>query len=266
MGDEMTENPGYPAGNGEQQPEYGSPPVPPAPTGPGYENPPAPGYQPPPAGNTGGYAPPPAAPGYQQPPAAPGYQPPPAAPGYQQPPAHSFDQPAAAGGVGQQFQNFDPKTLQNFDPKTVNPLDWGIIGAGVLAFIFSFFSFYKYSVSFAGFSQSASVSAWHGFFGWFAVLIALLASIVLALQLIAKITLPFPLRTVVLGAFALATLCMLLALFVVPGNTGGATGLGVKVDKGHGFGYWITFLAILAGTGLSFKRFTDTGGKLPSRS
>ncbi len=246
----MTENPGNPAGTGGQPPEYGEvPPVAP---------PAVPGYPPPPPPSE--YAPPPAA-DYQQPAA----QYPPAAGGYEAPVAGGA--PGGAAGVGQQFQNFDPKSLQNFDPKTVNPLDWGIIAAGVLAFIFSTFSFYKYTVSAGGFSQSATVSAWHGFFGWFAVLIALLASLALAVQLVAKITLPFPLRTVVLGAFALATLCMLLALFIVPGNTGGVSGVfGVKIDKGHGVGYWITFLVILAGIGLSAKRFMDDGGKLPGRS
>ena len=41
--------------------------------------------------------------------------------------------------------------------------------------------------------------------------------------------------------------------------------MGIRVDKGHGFGYWISLLAVLAGTGLSVKRFTDSGGKLPVR-
>ena len=40
--------------------------------------------------------------------------------------------------------------------------------------------------------------------------------------------------------------------------------LGVKIDKGHGIGYWVSLLAVLVGTGLAVKRFTDTGGKLPS--
>ncbi|MDQ2836627.1 MAG: hypothetical protein M3Y89_04320, partial [Actinomycetota bacterium] len=223
-----------------------------------YPPPPAAGHLQPPGGHQ---APPPSG-EYQAPPAT-GYQAPPSGE-YQAPPATGYQAPE--GGVGAQFSNFDPKTLQNFDPKTVNPLDWGIIAAGVVAFIFSTFGFYKYSVSVAGFSNSATVSAWHGFFGWFGVLVALAASIVLAIQLIAKIELPFSVRTVVLGAFALATLCLLLALFVVPGNTGGAGGVfGVKIDKGHGFGYWVTFLAVIVGTGLSAKRFTDSGGKLPSR-
>lgn len=230
----MTENPGNPAGTGGPPPESGTPPVPP-PVPPG----PAAGYQAPPAG-------------YQAPPA--GYQAPAAEPG-----------PAGAG-LGQQFGNFDPKTLQNFDPKSVNPLDWGIIAAGVVAFIFSTFGFFTYSVSVAGFSNSASVSAWHGFFAPVAILLALLASLLLAVQLIAKLELPFPVRTVVLAAFGVAALFLLIALLVVPGNTGGANGVfGVRIDKGHGVGYWISLIAVLAGTGLAAKRFLDHGSKLSSQ-
>jgi len=236
----MTEFPGEQERAG--QPDYGAPPVPPV------APPPAAGY--PPA--QGDYAAPPPA-GYQQPPADQTAAYPPAAPGNR--------------GVG----GFDPANLQNFDPKSVNPLDWGIIAAGVVAFIFSLFSFYTYSVSIsiaglAKTSSSASWSAWHGFFGWFGVLLALIGALLLAAQLIAKVTLAFPVRTVVLGLFGVATLCLLLALFVVPGNTGGSDLFGVHVNKGHGIGYWISLLAVLAGTGLSVKRFLDTGGKLPSRA
>jgi hypothetical protein len=240
----MTEFPGEQERAG--QPDYGAPPVPPA------APPPAAGYQP----AQGDYAAPPPA-GYQPPAdqSTTGY--PPAAP------------PPAAGN--RSMGGFDPANLQNFDPKSVNPLDWGIIAAGVVAFIFSLFAFYTYSVSIsiaglAKTSSSASWSAWHGFFGWFGVLLALIGALLLAAQLIAKVTLAFPVRTVVLGLFGVATLCLLLALFVVPGNTGGSDLFGVHVNKGHGFGYWICLLAVLVGTGLSVKRFTDTGGKLPSRS
>jgi hypothetical protein len=225
------------------QPEYGAPPVPPA------VPPPVSGYPP----GQGDYAAPPA--GYSQPadPAAAGYPP-----------------TASAAGGGRQF-GFDPKNMQGFDPKTVSPLDWGIIAAGVVAFIFSLFSFYTYSVSFSitgltTSSSSVSWSAWHGFFGWFGVLLALVAAILLAAQLIAKVTMPFPVRTVVLALFALATLCLLLALFVVPGNTGGAGAFGVHINKGHGIGYWIALIAVIVGTALAGKRFADTGGKLPSRA
>jgi hypothetical protein len=241
----MTEFPGEQERAG--QPEYGAPPVPPA------VPPPVAGY--PPA--QGDYAAPPPA-GYQQPPVdqpTAGY--PPAVP------------PPAAGN--RSMGGFDPANLQNFDPKSVNPLDWGIIAAGVVAFIFSLFAFYTYSVSvsIAGLSStsgSVSWSAWHGFFGWFGVVLALIGALLLAVQLIAKMTFAFPVRTVVLALFGVATLCLLLALFVVPGNTGGSGLFGVHVNKGHGFGYWICLLAVLVGTGLSVKRFLDTGGKLPNRS
>lgn len=207
------------------------------------------------------------------PPAAPpvaGYQAPAAPVGGHAAPVNASPQGRSSGGPGG-LGGFNSQSLQNFDPKTVNPLDWGIIGAGVLTFIFSLFSYYKYSVKVdlggvKAASSSGTVSAWHGFFGWFAALVALAAAAVLAAHLIAKITLPFPVRLAVLGGFALALLCTLLALFVVPGNTGAAGAFGIKVDKGHGFSYWLSLLLLLGGTGLSFVRFTQTGGKLPSRA
>jgi hypothetical protein len=256
----MTETPSDPSGPGE----WSSAPPPPPPAG----------YQPP--------APPPpgaAAPGAQSPVAEPvgGYQAASGQPaGYEtmppighqeQPPATPGGFQAAAAGFGQQFSNYDPAAIRSFNPREANPLDLGIIGAGIVAFIFSLFNFYKYTVSIAGIGRaSESVSAWHGFFGWFGALLALLAALLLAADLIAKIRFPFPTRLVVLGLFAVALLCELLALFVVPGNTGGLNGaFGVKIDKGHSYGYWITLIAVLAGTALAYKRFADSGGKLPRR-
>src|SRR5579875_4016049 len=101
---------------------------------------------------------------YQSPPPG-GTPPPPPGP----PPAGGYGPPGRPGG--------------NFDPKTVNPLDWGILGCGVLAFIFSFVSYYTYG--------PFSESAWHGFFGWFATLVALAGSVVIALDLISPQT-PLP--------------------------------------------------------------------------
>ena len=65
-------------------------------------------------------------------------------------------------------------------------------------------------------STWAASNAWHGFFGWFAMLLALVGSAVVALELFKpEVKLPFPNRLVGLGAYALATLCVILALFVV---------------------------------------------------
>jgi len=272
----MTETPRDPSNPGEWSPEYSTdygsaPPPPPAGSQPpGYTPPPA--YTPP-APGTEAPAAQPAAPGpvagqpaggQYPPPGAPAdYPPPPSATTYQeQPPAQPGGFHAAATGFG-----YDRTALQNFNPSSVNPLDWGIIAAGIVAFIFSLFKFYKYTVTIGPISTSGTVSAWHGFFGWFGVLIALLTALLLAAELIARMQFPFPTRLVVLGGFVIALICELLALLIVPGDTGGANGeFGIKIDKGHGFGYWITLIAVIAGTALAYKRFADTGGKLPRRT
>lgn len=149
-----------------------------------------------------------------------------------------------------------------------NPLDWAIIAAGAAAFIFSLFDYFTYELGIATFSQKYSINAWHGALAPLATLLAAGAAVLLAAQVIGKLQLAFPVRLVVLAAFALASLLLLLALFVMPGVSGGPTAaaLGVKIDKGHDIGYWVSLLAVLAGTALSFKRFTDTGGALPTRS
>jgi hypothetical protein len=144
-----------------------------------------------------------------------------------------------------------------------NQYDLGIIAAGVLAFLLSFFPFYKASASVSGVGAfdggSASWSAWHGFFGWFAALIALAAAVLLALRLLginvldARMT-----RLAVLGGFGLAFLCTLLALFVspLPGEEGKQSfgGVTAEYSKGQGWGYWIFALVIIVGLVLAFLR------------
>jgi hypothetical protein len=204
--------------------------------------------------------PPPPPPGGPTPPPPPGAQPPygsppPAAqPPYgAQPPSQQWGAPPPATG------GYRPPAA--FDPKTVNPLDWGILAAGFLAFIFSFVSYYSYKISIAGFtSGTGHWNAWHGFFGWFAMLCALVGSAVVAVSLFApQVKLPMPARLLGLGAYALATLSVILALFIVPSPGFSGSGL----DKGHAFGYWISLIVILAGLVLSLMRFQESGGQLP---
>ncbi|RYB94033.1 hypothetical protein EUA93_06505 [Nocardioides oleivorans] len=138
--------------------------------------------------------------------------------------------------------------------KAGNPLDLGIIGAGLVAFIASLFPYYTVSVE--GFG-GGSANAWHGFFGWFGALVALVGAGLLAAKVLGVLpALPVPVRTAVLGCFALATLCTLLALFVTPGGGCDDAGLGLcdAIDQGHGIGYWLALLAVIAGTALSFVR------------
>jgi hypothetical protein len=183
---------------------------------------------------------------FQPPPPPPSENPPPPPP---PPPSQSGQWGPAPGGQ------------PTFDPKRVNNLDWGILGAGLLAFIFSFTSYYSYSVK--GFKEfgTGHWNAWHGFFGWFAMLLALAGSVVVAMELFApQVKMPWPNRVVGLAAYAVATLSVILALFVVP-DPGGYGGAGI--DKGHSFGYWISLIVILAGLVLSLMRVQQTNTALP---
>jgi hypothetical protein len=180
---------------------------------------------------------------FQPPPPPPGDNPPPP------PPPGSYGPPPGTGGH------------QAFDPKTVNNLDWGILATGLLAFIFSFTSYYSYTFKSGPFSATGHWNAWHGFFGWFAMLLALIGSVVVAMELFApQVKMPWPNRLVGLAAYALAALSAILAIFVIP-SPGGYSGPGL--DKGHGFGFWISLIVILAGLVLSFMRAQQTGTALP---
>ena len=176
------------------------------------------------------------------------FQPPPPPPGAPPPPP-----PPPPGQWGP-----PPGGQPAFNPANVNPLDWAILGIGLLVFIFSFISYYTFSTG--GFSVSES--AWHGFFGWFAMLLALIGSAAVALQLfMPHMKLPASNRLIGLAAYALATLCVILALFITPGYLG--VDVPSSVDEGHGFGYWGSLILIIAGLVISLMRLQQSGEKLP---
>jgi hypothetical protein len=162
-----------------------------------------------------------------------------------------------------------PAGRGGFDPAAVKPMDWGIMIAGVLALIFSTFDYYSATAKAAGNSASDSISAWHGFFGWFAALLALAAAVVLAVHIFApSAQLPIPVRLTVLGGFLLSTLCIVIAGFVTPGAKSSAAlsaalGFKVTIDYGRGAGYFLSLIVILAAAVLSFLRLRETGGALP---
>ncbi len=190
-------------------------------------------------------------------PIPPGDAEPSAQPGASVPPAA----PAAPAG-GQQYDLGQAKVALQGASK----LDLVIVGAGVVAFIASMLPFYTVSVS-AGpvGGLSGSVSAWHGFLGWFAVLVALAASVVVALALLGVGRLPMPAHQIAAVGFVLALLCLVLALFVDPGSgCGGAGAFGITCDIGRGFGYWLALLAVVAGTALSVLRVRESTGTAPA--
>jgi hypothetical protein len=185
------------------------------------------------------------------------FQPPPPPPPQGPPPGPPGGQPPSQWGPppGQPYQ----PPGSGFDPKTVDNMDWGILGVGVLIFIFSFISYYTFSEG--GFSVSEN--AWHGFFGWFAMLAALVGSAAVGLSVfMPHVKLPVANRLLALGAYAVATLCVIIALFVTPGYLG--VDVPSSVDEGHGFGYWGSLVLIIVGLVLCVMRFQQTGGQLPA--
>lgn len=197
-----------------------------------------------------------------QPPAPP--PPPPPPPPGGQPNQPYGAPPPAVPPAGAQWGNPPgyPQPGSGFNAKAVNPLDWAILGAGLLAFLFSFVSYYSYTVSIAGFSSATGTwNAWHGFFGWFAMLCAVVGSAAVGLAVFApQVRLPVANRLAGLAAYALATLSVILALFLIP-SPGGFDGPGLS--KGHSIGYWISLIVIIAGLVLSLMRLQQTGGQLP---
>jgi hypothetical protein len=178
---------------------------------------------------------------FQPPPPPPGGNPPPPPPPGQwgPPPGGGYPAPHSGGG---------------FDPKAVNPLDWGIVGTALLGFIFSLFSYYTASAF--GFSTSEGAFS-DGFFGWLAALLALAAAIIMGLELFApQVKLPFPNRVVVLGLLVVAFLCQFLTLFLNPTDV---------PDQyfSLGFGFWASFILVIAGVVLSLMRVQQTGTQLP---
>jgi hypothetical protein len=173
-----------------------------------------------------------------------------------------------------------PSRPGQLDPQSVDVKDWVILGAGVLAFVFSFPSYYvgKATSKIAGKgcpALSATAvrgmeSAWHGFFGWFAALVAVLAAILLALHLFGP-KMAVPIRLVVFGGFALALLSVILAFFIHPGTAQGGTRSGqfggctltFEAHVGHGFGYWASLIVIAVGAVVAYLQLRDSGEAVP---
>jgi hypothetical protein len=96
------------------------------------------------------------------------------------------------------------------------------------------------------------------------MLCALVGSGLVALVLFApQVKLPFAARLGALFAYALATLCLILAIFVIPGNTSGASAVGVHIDKGHAWGFWLSLVLVIAGLVISLMRAQQTNTVMP---
>ena len=141
--------------------------------------------------------------------------------------------------------------------KGVRPLDLAAAGLALSAFLWSFLPYYTVSVKMAGFNESDSVTAWHGFFGWFATLLAVVAGAVLVLHFLSSVVkiealASVPVRLVATVALGVALLCVIIAFFVTPGaDCAGIAMCEESVDFGRGIGWYLSFLAIAGSTVLT---------------
>jgi hypothetical protein len=141
-------------------------------------------------------------------------------------------------------------------------MDWGILGAALLTLIFSFLPYYTLRISgITGFpGGSGNINGWHGL-TWIPPMAALAILTLLGLALfVPSVKLPVPTRLVILVLWAVSLLTILIGLVWVPIST---SGFGNIFHKGHGIGYWLSAIVVIAGGVLSFLRLKAPGGSLP---
>ncbi|MGH3919960.1 MAG: hypothetical protein ACRDRY_16995 [Pseudonocardiaceae bacterium] len=143
------------------------------------------------------------------------------------------------------------------DSTKVTTLDWVVVGAGLLAYISSFFPWYRAHVSVLGVERfTGADNAWSAGFGaWFSVLLLVMAG-VLVLASTMGLRLPASRPLLTLGLSALALITILVRWVTFPDATGGRGDLGqlgdVDVDglfavsSGAGLGLYLGLIAAIA--------------------
>jgi hypothetical protein len=137
------------------------------------------------------------------------------------------------------------------DLRSLPPFDLGILIAGVLIFIVSFFPYYGASTSGASIAgtnigaQSESVTAWHSY-SVLALLLLLLATGVAAVAIFAASSapqLPIGLRWITAGLSALGGLLYVIRLFTLSHHSESIAGF--KVSEGVRWGGYLLLLIVL---------------------
>jgi hypothetical protein len=137
------------------------------------------------------------------------------------------------------------------DLRSLPPFDLGILIAGVLIFIVSFFPWFGVSssgTSVGGFTVpgiNASENAWHSY-SVLALLLLLLATGVAAVAIFAAGAtpqLPIGLRWITAGLSALGGLLYVIRVFTLPHHSTGIAGF--KASEGAKWGAWLLLIVVL---------------------
>jgi hypothetical protein len=141
--------------------------------------------------------------------------------------------------------------MAGFDVKQINRNDQVIMGAGILAFIFSFLPYVGVSISILGVNYDVHINAWHSY-GILGLLLVFAAAAITAVRVFAAATIP-PLPVgvnVLVGAVAaLGTLLVIIRAF---------TYSGASVE----WGGWLLILSGLAVTVFAAANVKASGERL----
>ncbi|GLZ42994.1 hypothetical protein [Actinokineospora sp. NBRC 105648] len=148
--------------------------------------------------------------------------------------------------------------MASFDANRVTPIEWAGIGAGVLAFISSFFPWY--SLSFSGSSLafagiSTSLTAWGvGLLGWLPVLLLVAAAVLILLPHFGNAVKNQPLIWLILAA--VSVVFIIIRWLTLSSSSGiGALGADSGISDGAGFGLYLGLLAAVVSTVAAFLTF-----------
>jgi hypothetical protein len=149
--------------------------------------------------------------------------------------------------------------MPGFDLKQIKRNDQGILGAGILFLLLSFFvPFYGISYNGPGFGGSASVTAWHSY-GFLGVLLIIIAVGIVAARVFGNAslpTLPVGVNLLVVALSGLGTLLLLLRGLTYKSQSGGGYSLGLK------WGAYVIFILAIAVVVFAVMNFMASGEKV----
>ena len=147
-----------------------------------------------------------------------------------------------------------------FDAKKLSRLDWGVVGAGGVAFIALFLPWY--GVSAGGFS--ASVSGWSTSYGWLGGLLIVAAAVWFLLWRADAAIPKAPLSPLAAttGAAGLGTLLVILRWATLPRGHAGVFGT-TLFNYGPRVGIWITLIVGIVEVACAGVLFARSGEALP---
>jgi len=145
------------------------------------------------------------------------------------------------------------------DFRTMPRNDQGVLAAGALAFIASFFPYYGASVNAGGFHGSSSTSAWHSY-ATLALILVLAATVVAAVQLFSPSSLPqtsMSWNFVVLALSGVGTVLLIIRSFTLDHGDIGGLSYGLK------WGAYVLMILCVVQTVFAFLRMRESGEAMP---